>query len=233
MPVVKPPPPIRTLAIGDIHGCLKSLETLARWVPFKAEDRLVLLGDYLDRGPDSKGVIDWVLAASGAGEVIPLRGNHEAMMLEARTNPAARAMWIENGGAEALASYGASISDDWISKVPAAHWAFLESTRQHFETGQFIFVHGSVEWDKPLAEQNAQRELWTRCTGMRPHVSGKRIICGHTPQPNGRIGVYQWGLCLDTDCCRGEWLTCLDVESGEYWQANEKGGTRGGNVNQG
>ncbi len=232
MPIVEPPRPIRTLALGDIHGCLKSLETLAQWVPFKAGDRLVLLGDYLDRGPDSRGVIDWVLAASRVGEVIALRGNHEAMMLEARTNLAARAMWIENGGVEALASYGTSIANDWISKVPPAHWAFLESTGFHFETERFIFVHGGVDWDKPLAEQNAQREIWTRCTGMRPHVSGKRVICGHTPQPGGRIGVYQWGLCLDTDCCRGEWLTCLDVESGEYWQANEGGGTRGGKLNQ-
>jgi serine/threonine protein phosphatase 1 len=67
---------------------------------------------------------------------------------------------------------------------------------------------------------------------MRPHISGKRVICGHTPQPDGRIGLYQWGQCLDTDCCRGAWLTCLDVASGEYWQANEGGGTRGGNLNQ-
>jgi len=202
MPIFTPSQPVRTLAVGDIHGCLESLKALARLVPFKPADRLVLLGDYIDRGPDSRGVIDWVRAASRAGDVISLRGNHEAMMMEARTDPAARAMWLENGGAEALASYGIGISDAWISGVPAAHWNFLESTRLHFETARCIFVHGSVDWDQPLAAQDAQREIWTRCTGMRPHGSGKRVICGHTPQPDGHPGSYEWGLCLDTDCCR-------------------------------
>lgn len=221
---------MRTLAIGDIHGCLTSLEALARAVPFTAEDRLIFLGDYIDRGPDSKGVIDWVLAASRAGEVIPLRGNHEAMMMDARTKPTVRQTWLDNGGREALASYGVNIHDKWIAAVPSTHWTFFESTRQHFETERFIFVHGSVEWDKPLEAQNADAELWTRCAGMRPHVSGKRVICGHTPQPDGQIGVYPWGLCLDTDCCRGEWLTCLDVERGQFWQSNEAGSTRGGMI---
>ena len=152
--------------------------------------------------------------------------------MEARTNPTVRQTWLENGGLEALASYGTSVLDDWIAAVPSTHWQFLESTRQHFETDRVIFVHGSVDWDLPLGEQNAHREIWTRCSGMQPHVSGKRVICGHTPQPDGQIGLYQWGLCLDTDCCRGEWLTCLDVEGGEFWQANEQGETRGGKLDR-
>ena len=179
---------VRTLAIGDIHGCLKSLQRVADAARIAATDRLVLLGDYVDRGPDSKGVIDWVLERQREMEVISLRGNHEVMMLESRTNLKLARNWASFGGFEALASYGTGFQQDWVGAVPGQHWAFIEATRNHFETERHIFVHGSVDGELDMADQDKQRLLWGRCFEMTPHFSGRRVVCGHTPQEDGRIG---------------------------------------------
>lgn len=86
---------MRHLAVGDIHGCLKSLRTLAEFVPFKPDDVLITLGDYVDRGPDSRGVLDWLIDYQQRGNLIPLRGNHEVMMLDAREDDTALREWLE------------------------------------------------------------------------------------------------------------------------------------------
>ena len=221
---------MRTLAVGDIHGCLTSLTTLMGAVPLSEGDRLVLLGDYIDRGPDSKGVIDWVLETRRTMEVVALRGNHEEMMLKSRVDASVASSWANFGGFEALDSYGTTFLDDWVSAVPRSHWEFLENLPAYFETDTHIFVHGSVNRSKTMLEQNEYEIIWGRKFGMSRHVSGRPVICGHTPEEDGEIGVYTWGYCIDTGCCRGDWLSCLDVGSLEFWQANEEGETRRGRV---
>lgn len=221
---------MRTLAIGDVHGCAAALRTLAAAVELRPTDRLVMLGDYVDRGPDSRGVIDWVIAAGKTCAVVALRGNHEVMMLSSRTDDMLVKNWSSFGGYEALESYGTSFNDDWVAAVPESHWRFLESTRNYLETGEHIFVHGSVNGRVGMREQDPYRLIWGRCFENTPHISGKRVVCGHTPQEDGRIGCYEWGVCLDTNCCRDGWLTCLDVMTGDYWQANENGQTRQGRL---
>ena len=222
--------PTKIYAIGDIHGCLSSLERLLETVPCHPGDRIVFLGDYIDRGPDSKGVIDHLLHLKATQHVTFLRGNHEEMMLEARNNLKDADFWLLYGGVEMLRSYGLEFSEDWQSGIPSSHWEFLEQTTHSHETDRHIFVHGALDDQVPVADQDPHTLLWGRCHAMMPHVSGKKVICGHTPQAAGRPGVYGFGVCIDTGIYKGQWLTCLDPASGEYWQANEQGDTRRGSV---
>jgi serine/threonine protein phosphatase 1 len=220
---------VRHLAIGDIHGCLTALKALERHVPFRPEDRIVTLGDYVDRGPDSRGVLDWLIERHGQGTLIPLIGNHELMMLSARHDPYALEAWLVSGGDAALASYGAPGVPGRIEDVPKEHWAFLEEeTHPWHEIETHFFVHANAYADCPLEEQPDSVLYWERFDGQPPHESGKVMVCGHTPQRSGRPLSIGHAICLDTAACRGGWLTCLDVKSGFYWQANQLGYTRAG-----
>src|SRR4029450_528101 len=96
---------MRTLAVGDIHGCFKALTTLADFVPFRPDDVVITLGDYVNRGPDSYAVLDWLLGYSRQGQLVALRGNHEVMMLKARESREALQDWLECGGEATLKSY--------------------------------------------------------------------------------------------------------------------------------
>jgi len=217
---------MKTYAIGDIHGCLSSLERLLEAVPYNNDDRIVFLGDYIDRGPDSKGVIDHVLHLMATRHVTILRGNHEVMMLEARKNSQDARFWFTFGGFETLISYGLESADDWISGIPSSHWDFLEQTIYHYETDQHIYVHGAVSDQVSMEDQDPYDMIWGRCHDMMPHRSGKKVICGHTPQEGGMPGVHKFGVCIDTGIYKGGWLTCLDPVTGDYWQANEQGEVR-------
>lgn len=215
-----------TYAIGDIHGCLRALQTLLKHAPIQPTDQIVFLGDYIDRGENSKGVIDEILMLKTAYHVIALRGNHEARMLEARENPIGGSVWTSCGGFETLCSYNAQDRTDWPNAIPDSHWRFLETTLLFHEAPQQIFVHGSLDATRQMDQQDPEHLLWQKCYQTEKHSSGKPIICGHTPHLEGRPGNYDWGICADTAACRGGWLTCIDVSTGRYWQANESGNTR-------
>src|SRR5688572_16418817 len=96
---------VRYLAVGDIHGCFTALTTLAAYVPFRPEDVVVTLGDYVNRGPNSCAVLDWLIAYQRRGKLVPLLGNHELMMLRARESKEAFKSWLDYGGDRTLASY--------------------------------------------------------------------------------------------------------------------------------
>src|SRR6476659_1934064 len=116
---------MRTLAIGDIHGCFNALEALLRLVAPVADDRIIALGDYADRGPDSNLVMARLIELYDAGNLIALRGNHDEMMLDARDGRE-RMLWLSCGGVETLASYGHNPSDRIYNLIPERHWHFLE-----------------------------------------------------------------------------------------------------------
>lgn len=97
-----------------------------------------------------------------------------------------------------------------------------------FETGDSIFVHGCLDPEMPMEEQPDWLLFWETLDRLRPHKSGKRIIFGHSPQPSGIIKDLGFAVCIDTGPAGGGWLPCLEVHSGKYWQANEKGATRTG-----
>jgi serine/threonine protein phosphatase 1 len=223
---------MRILAIGDIHGCLTALDTLLDWVAPAADDLLITLGDYVDRGPDSRGVLDRLIELYDAGRLIPLRGNHDVMMVNARAGVDWR-LWVGWGGKQTLGSYRVRYPEAFdLDAIPDRHWAFLEDDlRDWYETGRHIFVHGTVEPDLPLDEQPTFMLHWEKLFESVAHYSGKVMVCGHTKQHSGLPLDLGSAICIDTGAYdeRG-WLTCLDVSNGRYWQANQRGQTREGRL---
>ena len=134
----------RTIAIGDIHGCATALAALIDTIDPDPSDTLVFLGDFIDRGPESRRVLDRVIDLAGRCRVVPILGNHEEMLLDALRDTANLAKWLKCGGAYTLRSYGWEMGgvrrrlEDWI---PPHHRAFLSSCLQFFETDTHIFVH--------------------------------------------------------------------------------------------
>lgn len=206
-----------TYAIGDIHGRLGALRTLLLKLD-PEKDRLVFLGDYVDRGPDSAGVLDLLVqVAMECPRTVFLRGNHDWLMVGSRDDAARRQYWRDKCGGEAtLASYPMASLDE----VPMAHWFFLEKTcRDVFETENHIYVHGGVEADLPMVQQSVRQLHWRRLHEAAPHCSGKRVICGHTQQRSGLPINLGHTVCVDT---KG-WLTALNVNTNTFVQAGNGG----------
>jgi serine/threonine protein phosphatase 1 len=214
---------VRVLAIGDIHGCFKSLKALEEFVPFAPDDLLVTIGDYLDRGPDSRSVIDWLIDRKTHGNLVPLMGNHELMMLAADKSDQHFDEWISCGGDAALQSYGRKAK---LDDIPNSHWQFIRSCRSYYETDTHFFVHANAYPDIELDDQPDFMLFWEHFNDPPQHESGRVMICGHTPQKDGVPRSLGHAVCIDTWAHGRGWLTCLDVQSGKYWQANESKQTR-------
>ena len=222
---------MRTLAIGDIHGCNTALVTLLNQIQPVLGDRIVFLGDYIDRGPASRQVIESLLELRKSCSPVFLRGNHEVMILAAREDSLKDNIWQSYGGLETLFSYGANYRPDWASAIPDAHWDFFEGTVRFFETDTHIFVHAGLDPDLEMGDQPDWLLYWEFFERLQqPHKSGKRIVCGHTPQRSGEIKDIGFAICIDTGPAVGGWLTCLEVSAGRYWQANERGEARRGTL---
>jgi serine/threonine protein phosphatase 1 len=213
----------RTIAIGDIHGCSVALRTLLAAIDPRPADTIVTLGDYVDRGPDSRGVIDQLIALVDRCELIPLLGNHDLMMLQALTNPEIFEFWQACGGHTTLESYGGSLDN-----LPEDHLLFLRNLRPFYETERCIFVHANYEPGLPIEQTPEDLLLWQHVAAIPPakHVSGKLVVVGHTPQGNGAVLDLGHLLCIDTYCFGGGWLTALNIDTGEVWQADQEGQLR-------
>jgi len=217
----------RILAIGDIHGCMTALEVLLQSIDLQPDDTLVTLGDYVDRGPDTRRVLDRLIALSRTHYLVALRGNHEHMMLEARLDSRAAVAWLENGGREALDSYGAPTLMAGLKVIPQSHWDFMEQQCVDiWESETHFFVHGNVYPDLPLCEQPPYILHWGKFLEAKLHQSGKTMVCGHTSQKSGLPANRGFAVCIDTWACGGGWLSCLDVKSGLVWQTNQAGQQR-------
>jgi serine/threonine protein phosphatase 1 len=225
--------PSRTIAIGDVHGCSRALETLLTAIEPGPDDLIVALGDYVNRGPDARGVIERMIALEGQCNLVPLLGNHDQMLLDARAGrPQTFSLWIRLGGGPTLSSYGAaagSVTGAEMARIPAWHAAFLERCRDYHETDSHIFVHAKYAPDLPMDRQPAWLLRWEslRDGTPGPHVSGKPVIAGHSSQKTGEILDLRHLICIDTYCHGGGWLTALDVHTRQVWQANEQGELRG------
>ena len=213
---------MRHFAIGDIHGCSAALKRLDQELQFRPTDTVITLGDYIDRGPDSRGVIDYLIELRSRCHLITLRGNHEVMMLQARQDRDALMEWLSCGGDQTLASYNAATFDD----IPQAHWDFLESTLPYHETARDFFVHANAYPDLSLPDQPDYMLYWEHLTDPAPHQSGRRMICGHTPQKSGQPLDFGHTVCIDTYAHGGGWLTCLETRTNVYWQATQTGDLR-------
>lgn len=208
---------MRTLAIGDIHGCLNAFKDLIKQIDLKPEDTLITLGDYIDRGPDSKGVVDYLIELRQQCHLITLRGNHEDLMHKAFDSHQDMIMWFNVGGISTVQSY----KKDEKVDIPEAHLDFYESCLLYHETDTHIFVHGGLQPELDIEDQDIEDLLWLRFDELKPHKSQKIIVCGHTPQRDYTITDKGHAICIDTHAFADGCLTCLDVDSGKTWQAAE------------
>lgn len=209
----------RTIAIGDIHGCASALRTLIAEIAPTPSDTLVTLGDYMDRGPDSRGVLDALIELKHRCHLVPLLGNHEQMLFSARASQMMCKQWLRFGGDATLRSFGPL----GLSALTPAHMTFLESCRMHFETATHLFVHANYNPTSPIGQQDEDTALSLSLNEFvpGPHISGKTVIVGHTAQESGEILDLGYLMCLDTNCAGGGYLTAMDVASGQMWRARE------------
>ena len=216
----------RMIAIGDIHGCCAALGTLIGVLAPGKSDTFVTLGDYIDHGPNTAGVIDHLIELAFTSTLVPLAGNHEEMLFSIWEGRSEQSYWLGFGGDRTLESYG--ITDP--NAFPKDHITFLRSCRLFHETDSTLFVHAGYWPNLPLSEQPLTALLWEPLLPDRAarHYSGKTAIVGHTPQRNGRILDLGFVKCIDTNCYKGGWLTALEAKTGHYWQANEQGHFREG-----
>lgn len=216
---------MRILAIGDIHGCSTALDSLLNGVNLRKSDVIVTLGDYVNKGPDTKGVLNRLIALHERGQLVPIRGNHDLMFLLARSLPEEKVAQ-DRITPETLASYGTQENGKPINitNIPDRHYRFLAQTcLNYWETKDHFFLHATADPDLPLDQQPYENLFWQKFKSPRPHQSGKVMICGHTSQKNGQPVNLGHAICMDTWACGQGWLTALDVNTGEVWQANQQG----------
>lgn len=219
-------------AIGDIHGRSDLLAELlalierdaARFDP-RSEKTLIFVGDYVDRGPDSRGVIELLCHGlpSGFGAVF-LKGNHEAFLLGFLKDPALLGAWRQNGGEHTLRSYGVDPDrldgqkaapetwrDTFSAALPAPHWDFLRDLRLSYEAGDYLFVHAGVRPGVPLDVQDPDDLLWIRDAFLKwDEPFGKIVVHGHTPERNPAIKPNRIGI--DTGAVLSGRLTALRLK---------------------
>jgi serine/threonine protein phosphatase 1 len=215
----------RTLAIGDIHGCLAALDALLGAVGPRPEDTIVTLGDYVDRGSDSRGVLERLIELRRRCRLVPLLGNHDEMMLLGHDGHAELyAEWFQFGGDATLRSYGVARPEE----IPAAHADFLRNCALWYESGDYFYLHGNYLADVPLSAQPRETLLWDSLKVRRPgsHYSGKIGIVGHASQRTGEILDLGYVRCIDTWCYGDGWLTAIDAAAGQVWQADKNGRLR-------
>ena len=214
--------PPRTIAIGDIHGCSQAFDALLDAVRPGPDDLVVTLGDYIDRGPDSRAVLDRLIDLEGRCQLISLLGNHDQMLLEVRSGLAPIDWFFGMGGIPTLDSYGPGRDLDLI---PEAHYEFLNRCAEFHETDTHLFLHANYDPGMPMEYQPPELLRWESLREKLPgpHESGKTAIVGHTSQKGGAILDLGHLKCIDTYCYGGGWLTALEVQTGEVWQADRDG----------
>lgn len=195
-------------AIGDVHGMLFKLERLLDRIPFRRDrDRLVFVGDYVDRGPDSRGVIDRVLQLLAQGiQVVCLRGNHELMM-ENYLQDQDVEYFLVNGGAATVHSYSVGNAGGHC-RIPEAHKNFLHGLKKFYETDDYLFVHAGFRPGVALFDQSDDDVYWIRNEFIRSDYDfGKKVIFGHTPFMKPFVDRRKIGI--DTGAVYGNKLTCV------------------------
>ena len=217
--------PPRTIAIGDVHGCATALRVILERIEPRADDTIVMLGDCVDRGPDSRGVIDELLTLREHCHLVPLLGNHEEMMLNYLDGRAQPDNWLLCGGQATMDSY---LGPDGRPDVPTAHLDYIRSWGDYWETDTHFFVHGGYNPEQPFGGQRWHFWRWhsLRDAIPAPHASGKVAVVGHTSQKTGEVLDLGHLICIDTYCYGGGWLTALEPSTGQIWQVDRFGPVR-------
>lgn len=227
-------------AVGDIHGELEKLDALLGKLPLEPEDRLVFLGDYVDRGPEARGVVDRLIALSEERDCVFLAGNHESMFLDFLGWKGAAWFggdaFLMNGGARTLASYGffgrGLLGEDARRAdfaLPPAHERFYRELRLHHWEGDYLFVHAGLaeehlDEDDPayvLRRAKPRDLLWSRAAGDLPHRLGVTIVYGHTPAPDLRVRHNEpFSIGIDTGAAYGGPLTAIRLPDETIFQVD-------------
>jgi len=210
----------RLFAIGDIHGCFYQFKTLIEdKICLKKEDQLILLGDYIDRGAQSKEVVDYIIELKNSGyDITALLGNHEAMLLDAYYNESKFSLWIMNGGMPTLYSFG--VRD--LKDLDEAYFDFFKSLTLVHPVDEYLFVHAGFNDENPFVDQYSM--LWrSKNSYKHPLLIDKRIVHGHSPVPLSTLEecvlANKQVLPIDTGCVFGDEgglgkLTALELYSG-------------------
>jgi serine/threonine protein phosphatase 1 len=199
-----------TFAVGDIHGCLRKLRRLVAACEAHAAGRAaryVFLGDYVDRGPNSRGVIEFLIRRQQAqpGAVVCLRGNHEQLAIDAHDDERAMPLWLQNSGATTQQNY-----PETDGRIADAHLAWLRALPFCHDDGLRFFVHAGIDLTVPLDRQSEQVMLWMRepfLSGCDKVDCGRFIVHGHTPMRTGEPDLRLRRLNLDTGAVIGGPLT--------------------------
>lgn len=211
--------------IGDIHGCVRELATLLTHLPLEKQDHLVFLGDYIDRGPDSRGVVSYLvdLQKENSYELVFLKGNHEDMLLSYLGLGGDHGdMFFYNGGQATLVSYGLSSKDlstkAVLDAMPAGHIEFYQNLKSYCTVGPYLCVHAGIHPQKTLQEQTEAELLWIRNKFIySSHALPYTVLFGHTPQTDVFYDLpYKIGL--DTGLVYGNKLSCLEIQEKVLYQ---------------
>jgi serine/threonine protein phosphatase 1 len=217
---------MRRFAISDIHGCLNTFKALLSAIGLQPEDELFLLGDYIDRGPDSKGVLDHIFSLLESGfQVFPLRGNHEQSLLRAAETPNEGTIFYRNGGQETLASFGVQLA----SQIPARYLEFVQSLPYYLEIPDYLLVHAGFRFGPKGPLSYFEEMIYIRDWYLDidyAWLGSRRIVHGHTPLSKQAIQTqaqqlraYQY-LDIDAGCVYPQYpgrgyLCAFNLDTGE------------------
>jgi serine/threonine protein phosphatase 1 len=227
------PEGVRVYAIGDIHGRFDLLQRIHQRIAADAAALprtrriVVYLGDYVDRGLNSREVVDFLIDQPLAGfESVHLRGNHDQQLLDFLAQPATGALWLRYGGDATLYSYGIRfpdggpklmqlqiMSEQLKETIPARHLAFFNGLKLTFEIGDYLFVHAGIHPEKTMEQQTLEDMLWIRDEFLESDFDlGKVVIHGHSVTEKPEIRENRIGV--DTGAVFSNTLTCLVLEDG-------------------
>jgi serine/threonine protein phosphatase 1 len=210
----------RLIAFGDIHGDSLALSKLIDKIKPNKYDMLVFCGDYINRGPDSKGVIHILLGLNDYTNARFIMGNHDEMLLGALAGGRDNIKFFTKFGKETIDSYNLDFGK---RNFPRDHASFFADLEEYVESDNYIFVHASVDPSKEMIQQSSIYLRWKTISSVIkssvfPHISGKTVICGHESEPGVRrypatVDNKADVICIDTGCVVHEngWLTAYDV----------------------
>lgn len=220
-------------AVGDIHGELAKLDALLEKLPLEQDDRLVFLGDYVDRGPDSRGVVDRLIELQKRQSCVFLLGNHESMFLDFLDWRGAEYFggdaFLMNGGERTLASYGYFDEEeaDKPFDLPLEHRKFFQNLVLHHLEGDYLFLHAGLRADElqqsdlryALRRARVEDLLWTRSFGDLPHRLGVTVVYGHTPRSDFAVRRNDpFSIGIDTGAVYGGKLTAIRLPDETIFQ---------------
>jgi serine/threonine protein phosphatase 1 len=192
---------VRIFVIGDIHGCAQTFwELLFEKLRINNTDIIYLLGDYIDRGPKSKEVIDIILKLKKKGYLLyPLMGNHEKLLLNSSSSRESLKHWILRGGKPTLKSFGVSTA----SKIEKKYIRFFKTLPYYYKTEKYILVHGGLNFDIPNPLKDKESMVWIRNNYVdRDKIKGRKLIVGHKPKTLNQIkkSLKNDNIMLDGGC---------------------------------